>query len=220
MVTQVVETGARPTQPAPHQNKKLLSKIAYILGLGCCMNERQSSLKKSGNNVPVTSLEKLEANNWSTSTLAFETDLNLANPGFQDARDVPLTSMEFFAASPAPPPYVARPQSRPRKQSRRRSDSPVRTISDPDIATGTSSSKTTKSQKPKKEKISSLAAWSQIDPTYSMYQQDHSTRQQRQNALGQKKKGHFDDVRAFDFMSYGMFCPTAVVEEPGLMMLL
>jgi hypothetical protein len=183
------------------------------------MHERKAS-KKSRNDVPaVTPMEKVEANNWSTSTLAIETDLNLASPGLEDARDIPLTSMEFFAAAPAPPPYVARPHSRPRKETCRRSDSPIRTITDPDIATGTTKSKFTKKAKPKKDKISSLEAWSQIDPTYSMYQQDFVSRQQRQNTPSQKK-GRFEDMRAFDFMSYGMFCPASVSEEPSLTVLL
>jgi hypothetical protein len=228
MVTQVIETGARAPS---NSGNNFWSKVTYLVGLGCCMNERKP--RASTINTPTRSpLDEIKTGdlNWSTSTLGIETDLRLQSEGGLRSdssmalgpRDIPLSSFEFYLPTPASPPPVARPQSRPARQQRRRgTDSPVITITDYDIATGTTPStgecqrereerRQRKKRKPKRdrEKVSTVQAWSQVDPLYGIYQREldreRDREQMRRDAASQgRSTGRYTDIRAFDFMSYG-----------------
>ncbi|EXJ63746.1 hypothetical protein A1O7_00081 [Cladophialophora yegresii CBS 114405] len=203
--------------------------MAYVVGLGCCMTERRAQ-PASRSWCP---LEQIKTNdiNWSTSTLGIETERTFRTeavrsdpPRPPDIRDIPLSSIEFYAPStaPTPPPPVARPQSRSRPWREKRrgridSSSPVVTITDHDIATGTGTTPSTgECQRERKEcrfrrqhrdnereteTVGTVQAWSQVDPLYGMYQREHRVQRDRQAQTG--GRGRYVDIRAFDFMSYG-----------------
>ncbi|KAJ9608422.1 hypothetical protein H2200_007410 [Cladophialophora chaetospira] len=220
MVTQAIETGARPSNS---RNNTFFNKLAYVVGLGCCMSERH--VKPVTTQHTPTPLEEIKAAdmNWSTSTLGIETDLNLrpeaihSDSNMPDTRDFPLSSFEFYPPPPTSPPRAARPQSRPRREPRRGTESPVITITDHDIATGTTPStgecqrereerklkKDKKNRDRKNTSTSKVQAWSQIDPMYGMYQQERERRSERQNQSQSQSQTPYSNIRAFDFMSYG-----------------
>ena len=204
MVTQAIETGISPSTSQSRGGKKFWDKVVYIVGLGCCMTERKSKSKciNTTSSNAQSSLDEIKiANvNWSTSTLGMETDFNISaaresdlnSPSTQDARDIslPLSSFEFYTppVSPAVPAPVARPSFKSRsslcneKRQRHETESPVITITDHDIATGktASSGKCWRERNDRdQEKVSTLQAWSQIDPLYGMYQQEREESQAR-----------------------------------------
>ncbi|KIW73943.1 hypothetical protein PV04_02019 [Phialophora macrospora] len=215
MVTQVIETGA---SPAPRRAKSPWGKMAYIVGLGCCMDERRP--RPTSPPASRSPLEEIKTGdvNWSTSTLGIETDLNLRSGAIRSDLSIPLSSMEFYAPSLAPPPPAARPQSRPRRERRQGVESPVVTITDHDIATGTTptigecqrereerrqnrDSDRDGDKGRSRERVSTAQAWSQIDPLYGAYQPDRVQRTQRERQT--QSRSRYSDIRAFDFMSYG-----------------
>ena len=163
---------------------------------------------------------KTDATNWSTSTLGLETELALHNEALRSDGEIPLSSFKSYPPTPTPPPPATRPDSKSRPRAYRR-NSPVLTITDHDIAAGTTpstgecqreqSSRAAKKSKRRKrkldrdtddEKISTIQAWSQVDPLYGMYQQERMARDRRRDA-DRESKSRFADIRAFDFMSYG-----------------
>jgi hypothetical protein len=234
MVTQTIETGA---QAPPYNSKTILSKIAYIVGLGCCMNERKPktnspislSTPTTASSRPPLSEIKIEDMNWSTSTLGLETGLTVHRSEEDPSRGIPLSSFEFYPPTPTSPPAVARAHSRPHRRESRPSgtESPVITITDYDIAAGGTTPSTGESQREQEErkqrkkqknqkkaqkssdrgKISTVRAWSQIDPIHGMYQADREREQRLSRAttstVRQERDGRYSDIRAFDFMSYG-----------------
>ncbi|ETI27642.1 hypothetical protein G647_00091 [Cladophialophora carrionii CBS 160.54] len=211
--------------------------MAYFVGLGCCMNARHPQLASTPRSR--SPLEEIKTGNinWSASTLGIETDLTLtlraeairSDPSMPDVRDIPLSSMEFFNAplpspSPALPPPVASPQSRPRREKRRGIDSPVVTVTDHDIVTGTTPSTgecqherqerhhhhhhhRQRRQSPQRDRdretVVAVRAWSQIDPLYGMYQREREQQVQRDRQTQTQSRNRFADIRGFEFLSYG-----------------
>jgi hypothetical protein len=197
--------------------------MAYVVGLGCCMNERHP--RPTSTPASQSPLDDIKTGvNWSTSTLGIETDLNIhaeairSDRSMPDIREIPLSSMEFYAPAPAPPLPAARPQSRPRREKRRGIESPVVTITDHDIATGTTpsigecqrereerrqNSDRGRDKDRSRERVSTVQAWSQVDPLYGMYQREREQRIQRQTQTQTQGRSRYSDIRAFDFMSYG-----------------
>jgi len=225
------------TQAEIQAAKKVWRKIGYVLGLGCCMNERISRSDRTTASSTQSRMEEIRTRetNWSTSTLGLETDLNLRPEAVRSDDDVPeipipLSSFEFYTplATPVSPPSAVHRDSTSRSWRETRKDtrspptlSPVTTITDHDIATGTTPStsecqrdrserKEQKREQKRKEKaerkqknadeekISSIQAWSQVDPLYGMYAQEPQNRSQRSTG-----SSRFSNIRAFDFMSYG-----------------